>query len=200
VLIFVGMEGFAVFTIIGRVRKKILPSLRPIIALSMVAGTSGALAYFLFVIVRVQPWYDPRYFIPVAGMIMGNSMNGISLGVERLASGIRAQADQVEGALMLGATTRTAALPFVRDAFSAGLMPLINTMMGRGVVFLPGMMTGQILAGIAPLEAIRYQIAIMVSIAGSVAVSVFLVTELGYRRFFNRESQLRPQVMGSSDV
>jgi putative ABC transport system permease protein len=194
VLIFLVMEGFAVYTVFGRVRKKIFPALRPVIALSMAVGTTGALAYFLFVIVRVQPWYDPRYFVPIAGMIIGNSTNGIVIGVERLASGMRAQIERLEGALMLGASPREAARPFVREAFHAGIMPVVNNMMTMGVVFLPGMMTGQILSGIAPLEAIKYQIAIMLSIAGSMAVSVFLVTELGHRRFFNRHSQVRAEV------
>jgi putative ABC transport system permease protein len=194
VLIFLIMEAFAIYTVFGRVKKKIFPALRPVIALSMIAGTAGALAYFLFVIVRVRPWYDPRYFIPIAGMIIGNSTNGIVIGVERLASTMRSQIERLEGALMLGATTREASRPFVKEAFSAGIMPIVNNMMTMGVVFLPGMMTGQILSGIAPVEAIKYQIAIMLSIAGSVAVSVFLVTELGHRRFFNQHSQVRPEV------
>jgi putative ABC transport system permease protein len=193
-IIFAVMEVFAVYTVFGRVKKSLFPALRIVIALAMVLGTSGALAYFLFVIVRVSPWFDPRYFIPVAGMIIGNSMNGISLGIERLSSGIRSQLDRLEGALMLGATPRAAARPFVKQAFSAGIMPIVNNMMGMGIVFLPGMMTGQILAGVAPLDAIKYQIAIMLGIGASVTVTVFLVTELGYRRFFNRESQLRQEV------
>lgn len=193
-IIFAVMEAFAVNTIFGRMKKRLFPALRPVIALSMFLGTSGALAYFLFVIVRVNPWFDPRYFIPVAGMIMGNSVNGISIGIDRLSSGIRSQLERLEGALMLGATPRSAARPFVREAFSAGIMPIVNNMMGMGIVFLPGMMTGQILAGVAPLDAIKYQIAIMLGIAGSVAITVFLVTELGYRRFFNRHSQVRQEV------
>ncbi|MBN1836003.1 MAG: iron export ABC transporter permease subunit FetB [Spirochaetales bacterium] len=194
VLIFLVMEGFAIYTVFGRVKKEIFPALRPVIALSMLAGTAGALAYFLFVIVRVRPWFDPRYFIPVAGMIIGNSMNGVVIGIERLSSGMRSQLERLEGALMLGASPREAARPFVKEAFSAGIMPIVNNMMGMGIVFLPGMMTGQILSGIAPLEAIKYQIAIMLGIAGSVAVSVFLATEFGHRRFFNRHSQVRPEV------
>jgi putative ABC transport system permease protein len=73
-------------------------------------------------------------------------------------------------------------------------MPIVNNMMGMGIVFLPGMMTGQILSGTSPLEAIKYQIAIMLAIAGAAGVSVFLVTELGHRRFFTRHSQVRPEL------
>ncbi len=194
-LIFLFMEGFAVYTIFGRVRKVLFPALRAAVAVSLFAGTAGALAYFLFVIVRVKPWFDPRYFIPVAGMIIGNSLNGITLGVERLASGMRARLPEVEGALMLGARPAAAARPLVKEAFSAGIMPIVNNMMGMGVVFLPGMMTGQILSGVDPVEAIKYQIAIMLGIAGSVSIAVFLATELGWRSFFNRDSQVRVEVL-----
>ncbi len=194
-IIFAVMEAFAIYTVFGRVKKSLFPALRIVITGSMLLGTTGALAYFLFVIVRVSPWFDPRYFIPVAGMIIGNSMNGISIGIDRLSSGIRSQIDRMEGALMLGATPKEAVRPFVKDSFSAGIMPIINNMMGMGIVFLPGMMTGQILAGVAPLDAIKYQIAIMLGIGGSVTITVFLVTELGYRRFFNSHSQVRQEVL-----
>ena len=193
--IFAVMEAFAVYTVFGRIKKSLFPALRIVIASSMVIGTSTALAYFLFVIVRVDPWFAPRYFIPVAGMVIGNSMNGIAIGIDRLSSGIRSRLDRMEGALMLGASPKEAARPFVKEAFSAGIMPIINNMMGMGIVFLPGMMTGQILAGVAPLDAIKYQIAIMLGIGGSVTITVFLVTELGYRRFFNHHSQIRQEVM-----
>jgi len=194
-IIFAVMEAFAVYTVFGRIKKSLFPALRIVIATSMIIGTSVALAYFLFVIVRVDPWFAPRYFIPVAGMVIGNSMNGISIGIDRLSSGIRSRLDRMEGALMLGASPKEAARPFVKEAFSAGIMPIINNMMGMGIVFLPGMMTGQILAGVAPLNAIKYQIAIMLGIGGAVTITVFLVTELGYRRFFNHHSQIRQEVL-----
>jgi len=194
-IIFAVMEAFAVYTVFGRVKKSLFPALRIVIAGSMIVGTTAALAYFLFVIVRVSPWFASRYFIPVSGMIIGNSMNGITIGIDRLSSGIRSRLDRLEGALMLGATPKEAARPFVKEAFSAGIMPIINNMMGMGIVFLPGMMTGQILAGVAPLDAIKYQIAIMLGIGGAVTITVFLVTEFGYRRFFNRHSQVRQEVL-----
>ncbi|HUV08377.1 MAG TPA: iron export ABC transporter permease subunit FetB [Spirochaetia bacterium] len=198
--IFLIMEGFAVYTVFGRLKKaRLFPSLKRVIALCMVIGTSFSLIFLLFLVIQLRPWFNPRYFIPIAGMIIGNSMNGISIGVERLASGMRGQLARVEGALMLGATPREAARPFVSEAFAAAIMPTMNNMMGMGIVFLPGMMTGQILSGISPLTAIQYQIAIMLGIAGSVSISVFLVTELGYRRFFTGESQLIPEVYATAE-
>lgn len=97
----------------------------------------------------------------------------------------------IEAALMLGATPRTSSRPVVQQAFDAAILPTVNTMVGIGIVSLPGMMTGQILAGQDPHVAIRYQIAIMVGIMAAVAVSVVILVEWGYRTFFTDADQLR---------
>ncbi|NLB45758.1 MAG: iron export ABC transporter permease subunit FetB [Clostridiaceae bacterium] len=190
VLILIAMELFAIFTIIRRTKAKLSIQLKKVIALSMVSGTVTCLLYFLFVVVRISPWYDPQYFIPIAGMIIGNSMTGISLDVARLADGMQTKKHLVEGALMLGATPKMAAKTIVDHAFDAAILPTINSMVGMGIVFLPGMMTGQILSGTSPVTAIEYQIAIMLGILGSVALTVILFVQLGYKTFFNREKQL----------
>jgi putative ABC transport system permease protein len=156
----------------------------------MAAGTMASLLYFILVVIRLVPWFEPRYFIPIAGMIIGNSMTGISLGVSRLVDGMQTQKQLVEAALMLGATPKTAAKPIVNSAFDSAIIPTVNSMVGMGIVFLPGMMTGQILSGVSPVTAIEYQIAIMLGIVGSVALTVILFVELGYQTFFNREQQL----------
>lgn len=156
----------------------------------MIIGTLTSLTFFLFVVVRISPWYDPRYFIPIAGMLIGNSMTGISLGVTRLADGMHSQAYLVEAALVLGATPKMAAKTIVDNAFDSAILPTINSMVGMGIVFLPGMMTGQILSGTSPITAIEYQIAIMLGILGSVALTVILFVQLGYRTFFNNHDQL----------
>ena len=184
------MIFFAVRTIYSRVKTEINKKLRQVIIIAMVAGNSATIFYFLILVINIQPWYDARYFIPIAGMIIGNSMTGISLGVERLSGEIKAKRDLIEGALMLGATPRDATMHIVKDTFTAAIMPTINSMIGMGIVFLPGMMTGQILAGLSPLIAIEYQIAIMLSILGSVTITVYLLTRFGYRTFFNHRSQL----------
>ncbi len=189
--VFFIMQGFAIYNIFGRVKVNINLQLKQIIAFAMVLGTTFSIMYFLLVVVGLKPWYEPRYFIPLGGMIIGNSMTGISLGAERLISGFKNNIDRVEGALMLGATVEAAARPMVTDAFKAAIIPTINSMMGMGIVFLPGMMTGQILAGLSPVTAISYQIAIMLGITGSVALTVYILTELGYRTFFNADSQVK---------
>lgn len=188
--IFLIMEAFAVGNIYARVKGRLNKRLKRVIAAAMFFGSTVSLFYFLLVVLGLKPWFEPRYFIPIGGMIIGNSMTGIALGADRLAGGILGNIDKIECALMLGATPETAARPFVREAFRSAVMPTINSMMGMGIVFLPGMMTGQILSGSSPLTAITYQIAIMLGITGSVSITVYILTTLGYRTFFNAESQL----------
>lgn len=182
---------FSVHNIYKRTKSPLSAEMRKIIALSMAAGTVSSLAYFVLVVLWVSPWYDPMYVIPIAGMIIGNAMTGISLGVNHLLEGMSSKRHLVEGALILGATPKVASKPIVNQAFDAAMLPTINSMVGMGIVFLPGMMTGQILGGASPLVAIEYQIAIMLGIVGSVSLSVILFVQLGYRTFFNSRSQMK---------
>ncbi|MFT9497564.1 ABC transporter permease [Anaerosolibacter sp.] len=184
------METFAIFNIYKRVKGKLSMGLKKVIALSMASGTLLSIAYFLFVVIQISPWYKTQYFVPLAGMIIGNSMTGIALGVDRLVDGMRSKKDMVETALMLGATPKAASKTIVDHAFDSAIMPTINSMVGMGIVFLPGMMTGQILSGTSPLTAIEYQIAVMLGILGSVSLTVFLFVQMGYQSFFNKEKQL----------
>lgn len=190
VIVVVIMEIFAINNIWKNSKVKLSKALKKIIAISMLFGTLSSLTYFLFVVINVSPWYNPRYFIPIAGMLIGNSMTGISLGVTRLVDGMMTQKHQVESALMLGATPKVASKEIVDKAFDSAILPTINSMVGMGIIFLPGMMTGQILSGTSPLTAIEYQIATMLGILGSVAFTVILFVQLGYKAFFNSESQL----------
>jgi putative ABC transport system permease protein len=184
------MQAFAVFNIYKRVKVKLSSKLKKLIAFAMITGTMSSLLYFLLVVIRLSPWYEPRYFIPIAGMLIGNSMTGISLGVSRLVEGMNTQKNLVETALMLGATPKAASKHIVDNAFDAAILPTINSMVGMGIVFLPGMMTGQILSGVSPITAIEYQIAIMLGVVGSVALTVIIFVQLGYKSFFNNEQQL----------
>jgi putative ABC transport system permease protein len=185
------MEIFAIYTIFKKFKGKLSDSLRRIIAISMSIGTLSCLIYFLFVVVRIKPWYSPQYFVPIAGMLIGNSMTGISLGVKSLIEGMSNQKNLIEEALILGATPQVASKSIINSTFDAAIMPTINSMVGMGIVFLPGMMTGQILSGTLPTTAIAYQIAIMLGILGAVALTVIIMLQLGYRTFFNKEDQLQ---------
>lgn len=118
-------------------------------------------------------------------------MTGISLGVNHLVNGFRDNKRLIENYLMLGAEPSTAVEEINKKAFYNAILPTINSMMGMGIVFLPGMMTGQILAGASPLIAIRYQIAIMMGILGSVTLTVFFMVNKGSKTFFNKRKQLK---------
>ncbi|MCX7747316.1 MAG: iron export ABC transporter permease subunit FetB [Clostridia bacterium] len=191
IIIITGMEAFAIYNIYKRSKVSLSKEIKQVIAFSMLAGTLVCLLYFILIVIGIKPWYDPMYFIPIAGMIVGNSMTGISLGVSRLIEGMETQKHLIEGALMLGAEPKFAAKQIVNNAFDSAILPTINSMVGMGIIFLPGMMTGQILAGISPVVAIGYQIAIMLGILGSVSLTVILFLQLGYKTFFNHRGQLK---------
>jgi putative ABC transport system permease protein len=139
----------------------------------------------LFVVIRIRPWYEPQYAIPILGMILGNTLTGVSLGVERMTEELTARRDHVDMALALGATRWEAAQAPARQAVRAGMIPTLNQMAVVGIVSLPGMMTGQVLAGQSPLQAVRYQIVVMFLIAASSALGTVLAVLLTYRRLFS---------------
>jgi putative ABC transport system permease protein len=141
----------------------------------------------LFVVIRIHPWYEPQYAIPILGMILGNTLTGVSLGIERMTEELTARRDRVDMALALGATRWEGAQEPARQAVRAGMIPTLNQMAVVGVVSLPGMMTGQVLAGQSPLQAVRYQIVIMFLIAASSALGTVGAVLLTYRRLFSRE-------------
>lgn len=161
---------------------------------AMLLGAGLTLAYVTEVVLHVRPWYDPRYLIPLFGMIVGNAMNGAALAAERLASEMEARRGEIEAYLALGATPARAAAEPVRRALMAALIPAVNGLMVVGLVQLPGMMTGQILAGQSPLLAVRYQIVVAFMLAGATALTSTIVV-LWYRRtFFTLAAQLATRV------
>ena len=174
----------------GRIKGK-MPRFYRIMSIALLAGCGGATFVLCGLVIGYTPWYDPRYLIPLAGMIIGNSINSASLAAERLAAGIGERREELEAAICLGATARQAAEPVVRQAFRTALTPTINTMAAMGIVSLPGMMTGQILSGTDPGIAVRYQIAIMCAITGATGVTSFLILLFGYRGYFTPAHQLR---------
>ncbi len=141
-------------------------------------------------VIRIEPWYEPRYLIPLMGMVLGNSMNGISLSLDYLLESLAERADEVELELSLGASAWEASRRPLREAVRRGMIPILNTMMVVGIVSLPGMMTGQILAGADPMLAVKYQILIMFMIAAATAMGSMLMSLLAARRLFSREHRL----------
>jgi putative ABC transport system permease protein len=192
-LILLVMMGLAVQVMGARAKHK-MPRFYLVVGSSIFIGCGGVTALFCFMVVGYSPWYDPRYLIPLTGMIIGNSMNSASLAAERLAAEIKQRREEIETAICLGATARQAAETAVKSAFRAALIPTINTMAAMGIVSLPGMMTGQILSGTEPAIAVRYQIAIMCAITGSVAFTSYLILLQGYRHYFTAAHQLKDDV------
>jgi putative ABC transport system permease protein len=147
------------------------------------------------VIVRVDPWYLPQYVIPLAGMVLGNSMTGIALAIERVYSDLDARSDELLALIALGATPWEAAHPSIRGALRAGLIPTISSMAAAGVVFIPGMMAGQILAGADPVVATGYQIVVMLMVAAATALGSVLALLLTYRRRFDSDGAFVEKAM-----
>jgi putative ABC transport system permease protein len=161
---------------------------------AMLISAGLTLAYVTEIVLHVRPWYDPRYLVPLFGMIVGNAMNGAALAAERLSSEMQTRRGEVEAYLALGASPARAASEPVRRAMTAALIPSINGLMVVGLVQLPGMMTGQILAGQSPLLAVRYQIVVAFMLAGATALTTAIVV-LWYRRtFFTPAAQLAERV------
>jgi putative ABC transport system permease protein len=157
---------------------------------AMLIGAGLTLTYVDAVVLRLRPWYDPQYLIPLFGMIIGNAMNGAALAADRMNSEMELRRGEVEAYLALGASPARASAEAMRRALVAALMPTLNGLMVVGLVSLPGMMTGQVIAGQSPVTAVRYQIVVVFMLAGAVALTSLLVA-LWYRRsFFTPAEQL----------
>lgn len=142
-------------------------------------------------VLDLESWHEPQYLIPLLGMLLGNALTGISLGLDRFLRTVAKERGRVEELLILGATRWEAARGEIRESLRVGLIPTVNSMLVMGIVSLPGMMTGQILAGAAPADAVRYQVLIMFMIAACVASATFGVVMLAYLRVFSPDHRLR---------
>ncbi len=154
--------------------------------------SSFAVSLFgLAAVVRADPWWEPRYAIPVLGMLLGNTMTGVALSIDRLTSAAWDGREVIEARLLGGEPAREAVGDMARDALRSGLIPVINAMAVAGVVSLPGMMTGQILAGNSPADAVRYQILIWLLIAAGCGFGMLIAVRLTVRRLFDDRDRLR---------
>ena len=188
-LYYAWMIFWAAQTIRGRVKEKQVRIFAPtfismvisymIVAITVTAG-----------ILQIRPWYTPQYFIPLGGMIIGNSMNAISIALDRMFSDLRNRRDEIELAFCLGATYQEATSDILRDVIKAGMIPSINALMTVGLVSLPGMMTGQILAGQEPQSAIKYQIVVMLMLVASTTIGCTIIVQVVRRLCFTKAHQI----------
>jgi putative ABC transport system permease protein len=160
-------------------------------AASMMLSSWLVTAFALIAMLGAKPWYDPHYAIPLLGMVLGNCMSAIALGLDTLTGALVTRKSAVEARLMLGGTRKEAFGPVVREALRRALMPMISSMSATGVVAIPGMMTGQILGGTDPAEAAKYQILIMFLLSGATALAAVIAILAGAMRLTDHRHRLR---------
>jgi putative ABC transport system permease protein len=185
-LLLTGMVAFG--TVTARSRAKAVPgavwAILP--ALSVAAATTLGLVLALGVFEA-----EPRYLVPVGGMVIGNSMTAAAVALNRLADEVESNSGLIESTLALGATAREASAGLVTRSLRSGMIPLIDSTKTTGIVFFPGAMTGMLVAGAEPLDAVRLQLILLWSLLGSVALAALIAVSLGYRGFFTRAHQLK---------
>lgn len=196
--IMLGMASLAGFEAARRSGFK----LRRMLPMTLLVMLFASLSITLFAtqgILQVTPWYEARYLIPILGMILGNALNGISLGLATVLRGFRERRTEVELRLAHGATPREASRDVLRDAIRTGMIPILNSMVAAGVISIPGMMTGQILGGEEPQTAAFYQIFILFCIAGSVALGTTGVVYASLGLVFDDRWRLRVERIRERD-
>jgi len=146
-------------------------------------------------IIRPDPWYSPPILIPLLGMVLGNSLTGISLGLDRFLSEMHNRRGELETSLALGATRWESCRGVFSVATRTAMVPILNTMAVAGIVSIPGMMTGQLLAGAPPIQAVKYQVMIMFVIAAAIAIGIVVALWLTYRNVTTADHQINWQVI-----
>jgi putative ABC transport system permease protein len=162
-----------------------------------VGASAVALATFLTAIlalttaIRPHPWYDPRYAIPLAGIVLGNVLNGASLALDSMLGGVVRERGAIEAQLALGVPFHQAIRGLLRMSVRRALLPIVNQMSAAGIITLPGIMTGQILAGMDPLEAAKYQILLIFLLSGGAGLAAVVVVYLTAIRLTDDRQRLR---------
>jgi putative ABC transport system permease protein len=181
-----GMVGFGAWTARGRA-KGVPGATGPILlALAVAAAVTLGLVIVLGVFEA-----KPRYLVPVGGMVIGNSMTGVAVALNRLADEMHDGRRQIEAMLALGATSFQAARATVARSLRSGMIPLVDSTKTTGIVFFPGTMVGMLIAGAEPVAAVRLQLVLLWILLGAVAVAGLIAVSLGYRGFFTDAHQLR---------
>ncbi|AKU96146.1 YbbM seven transmembrane helix protein [Labilithrix luteola] len=158
---------------------------------SIGVGAFVALVPVFAFVVPPRPWFDARYVIPIGGMMLSSAMNVVAQVFERLFASARSEEATLEQYLALGATPKQAFAPYVKAALRAALIPTINGLVTVGLVALPGMMTGQIVSGTAPEQAVRYQVVIMYQLVAVAAMSGLCATAFARKLVFTDDGRLR---------
>mmetsp|Transcript_5324 Transcript_5324/g.15266 ORF Transcript_5324/g.15266 Transcript_5324/m.15266 type:complete len:336 (+) Transcript_5324:240-1247(+) len=156
-------------------------------------ATSIFTAYALLVLVRTDPWWEPQYLITMLGMLLGNCISGMSVGLSALLEDVTTGKDKIELLLSLGASRWEAGQETIARCIKLALTPILNQMNVVGIVSIPGMMTGQILGGTDPAQAARYQMLIMFLISASTGSGVVLAVGVAFCTICDSDHRLRPE-------
>ena len=182
------ITGFAIHMALQR-NKGINGKFKLIVGVSLAGSGLAVVCFFIMAVVGVSI-FNPQYTIPISGMIIGNAMTGVSLGLKTFTESLAARKNRIDALINAGATPQRILLPYANQAIETALLPTLNSMLGMGIIFLPGMMTGQILSGTAPTIAILYQIAIIIAITAVTCLAVFCALFFGCRTLYNKRSQM----------
>lgn len=162
------------------------------IASVVVAGASMATVLLaLMTAIRPHPWHDPRYAVPLMGIVLGSVLNSASVALDAFLGDVSGARNQIEARLSLGTTLRAALAPIMRSAMRKGLIPVVNQMSAAGIITLPGIMTGQLLAGMDPIAAVKYQILLLFLLAGSSGLASGAAVWLASRAVGDERDRLR---------
>ncbi len=188
VLYVVIMTIFAIHRVLSK-NYELNKKFKIIIATSI--SLSGIFIVLFFVsLVIGKSAFNSQYMIPISGMVIGNTMTGVSLAIKTFKESMNGQKTKINALLCAGVSPRIILFPFVKQSFETALLPTLNSMVGMGIVSLPGMMTGQILAGTLPTVAILYQIGIMISICTAVSLACFGSLYFGYKTLYDNKKEI----------
>jgi len=166
-----------------------------IAGMAITAGVVVTMLTVVGIVIRIRPWYTPEIVVPIAGMVIAATMNAVALTTTRFRSEMKQRRTTIDAALALGATATRASRPPMREAMRAALIPTINSLMIVGLVQLPGMMSGQIIAGVLSVQAVRYQIVVMYMIACGAGVGSLVAALQMRRQFFTGRHQIRAEML-----
>ena len=146
-------------------------------------------------VVRPHPWYAPQLVVPLTGMLLGNTVSALAVGLSRFYESMDERRDEIDTMLALGATAWESARPSIVSSIRLGLLPTTATLASCGIVTIPGMMAGQVIAGGDPLEAAKYQFVVFAAIAALTLVADSLIMAMVYRTCFTADDQYKPPSM-----
>ncbi|MEA5019530.1 MAG: iron export ABC transporter permease subunit FetB [Gordonibacter sp.] len=187
VLLVLGIMVLAATQIATARVKSSIKGLWPAVFVSLFASSMAVAFVVVEGVIHADPWYSARELIPIAGMIIGNAMSATAVAVDRLFSDMDSRSGEMFTLVALGATAKEAAFPSLKAAIGAGMTPILASMSAAGIVTIPGMMSGQLLAGADPLSAAKYQIVVMLMLSAANTVAIVLACYLTYRKRFSSD-------------